>query len=43
MCLTANQYESFIHNIAFSSEKVVLSELGEKYAQIKHHLQNSPK
>ncbi len=33
------KYESSIHNIAFSSEKVVLSESGEKYAQIKHHLQ----
>ncbi len=46
--LTANRpfrlkYESSIHNIAFSSEKVVLSESGEKYAQIKHHLQNNTK
>ncbi len=31
--------ESFIHNIAFSREKVVSSESGEKYAQIKHCLQ----
>ncbi len=30
--------ESSIH-IAFRSEKVILSESGEKYAQIKHHLQ----
>ncbi len=28
-----------IYNIAFSSEKVVLSESGKKYAQIKHRLQ----
>ncbi len=28
-----------IHDIAFSCEKVVLSESGEKYAQIKHSLQ----
>ncbi len=28
-----------IHNIAFSSEKVILSESGEKYAQIKLCLQ----
>ncbi len=27
------------YNIAFSSKKVVLSEPGEKYAHIKHHLQ----
>ncbi len=27
-----------VHNIAFSSEKVNLSESGEKYAQIKHSL-----
>ncbi len=25
-----------VHNIAFSSEEVTLSESGEKYAQIKH-------
>ncbi len=31
------KYESFIHNIAFSSEKVISSESGEKYAQIKHY------
>ncbi len=30
--------ESFIHNIAFSSEKVVSCESGEKYAQINHRL-----
>ncbi len=29
----------FIHYIAFSIKKVVSSESGEKYAQIKHHLQ----
>ncbi len=34
--LTLN--ESSIHNIAFSSEKVILSESGEKYAHIKHSL-----
>ncbi len=28
-----------MHYIAFSSEKVISSELGEKYAQIKHRLQ----
>ncbi len=33
------KYQSSSHNIAFSSEKVILSESGEKYAQIKHHLQ----
>ncbi len=33
------KYESYIHNIALSSEKVVLSESGAKYAQIKHCLQ----
>ncbi len=32
------KYESSIHNIAFSIEKPVLSESGEKYAQIKQHL-----
>ncbi len=42
MFLTSNRcfqqkYESSI--IAFSSEKVVLSESGEKCAQIEHHLQ----
>ncbi len=31
--------ESIIHNIAFSSEKVVWSESGEKSAQTKHRLQ----
>ncbi len=30
--------KSSIHNIGSSSEKVVSSESGEKYAQIKHHL-----
>ncbi len=37
MFLTSNhcfKYESSIHNIAFSSEKVIWSESGEKYAQI---------
>ncbi len=39
MFLTSNQcfwikYKSPLHNIAFSSEKVVSSESGEKYAQI---------
>ncbi len=33
------KYESSIQNIAFSSEKVVLSESGEEYGQIKHCLQ----
>ncbi len=33
------KYESIIHNIAFSSEKAVLSESLEKHAQIKHRLQ----
>ncbi len=33
------KYKSSIHNIAFSSENVTFSESGEKYAQIKHHLQ----
>ncbi len=28
-----------MHSIAFFSEKVILSESGEKYAQIKHQLQ----
>ncbi len=28
-----------LHNIAFSSEKVISSQSGEKYAQIKHCLQ----
>ncbi len=31
--------KSSIHNIAFSSEKVISSESGEKYTQIKHCLQ----
>ncbi len=35
--LTSNRIKSIIHNIAFSSEKVVSSESGEKYAQTKHH------
>ncbi len=34
------KYKSSIHNINFSSEKVIVSESGEKYAQIKHHLQS---
>ncbi len=43
MFLTSNccfwlRYESSIH-IAFSAEKVILTESGEKYAQIKHCLQ----
>ncbi len=33
------KYESLINNNAFSIEKVVWSESGEKYAQIKHRLQ----
>ncbi len=33
------KYKSSIHNIVFSIEKVVLSESGEKHAQIKHLLQ----
>ncbi len=33
------KYDSSIHNTAFSSETVVSSESGEKYAQIKDHLQ----
>ncbi len=41
MYLTSNhsfrqKYESSNHNIAFSSIKVILSESGEKYSQIKH-------
>ncbi len=44
MFITSNhyfrlKYESSIHNIAFSSEKLIWSESGEKSAQIKHHLQ----
>ncbi len=44
MYLTSNhcfwlKYESFIHNIASSSEQVISSESGEKSAQIKHRLQ----
>ncbi len=30
------KYELSIHNIALSSEKGIVSESGEKYAQIKH-------
>ncbi len=37
--VASGQNESSIQNIAFSIEKVVLSESGEKYAQIKHYLQ----
>ncbi len=33
------KFESSIHNIAFSTEKVIRSESGDKYAQIKHCLQ----
>ncbi len=32
------KYASSIHNVDFYSEKVILSESGEKYAQIKQHL-----
>ncbi len=44
MCLTLGccfqlKHESSVYNIAFSSEKLILSESGEKYAQIKHRLQ----
>ncbi len=39
MSLPAKIGAKIIHNIAFSSEKVVSSESGEKYAQIKHRLQ----
>ncbi len=38
-CCFHLKYESSIHNIASSSEKVVLSESGEKYAQVMHSLQ----
>ncbi len=38
-CCFRLKYESIIHNNAFSSKKVVSSEWGEKYAQIKHRLQ----
>ncbi len=44
-CCFWAKYESSIQNIAFSSEKVILSESGEKYTQIEHYLQvyvNSP-
>ncbi len=37
------KYESSIHNIAFSSEKVIASESGAKYEQIKHRLQQKNK
>jgi len=30
--------ESYIHNITLSSKRVIYSESGEKYAQIKHRL-----
>ncbi len=33
------KYKSIVHNIAFSSEKVVSSESGEKSAQIQHRFQ----
>ncbi len=44
MFLTLNRcfwlkYKKSIHNIAFFNEKVILSESGEKDAQIKHRLQ----
>ncbi len=32
------KYKSSIYNMAFTSETVILSESGEKYVQIKHHL-----
>ncbi len=32
------KYESFFHNVAFSSEKVSPSESGKRYAQNKHSL-----
>ncbi len=38
-CLQAKYYESSILNFAVLSEKVISSESGEKYAQIKHFLQ----
>ncbi len=45
MFITSNlrfqlKYESSLYNTAFSSEKVNLSESVEKYAQIKHRLQD---
>ncbi len=36
--LLLTKYKSSIPNIAFPSEKVILSESGEKYSQIKHSL-----
>ncbi len=33
------KYESSLHNIALPSEKIISSESGEKYEQIKHRLQ----
>ncbi len=38
-CYFQLKYNSIIHNNASSSEKVILPESGEKYAQIKHSLQ----
>ncbi len=48
MFLTSNccfqlKYEHFINNIAFSFEKVVSSESGDKSAQIKYSLQEKKK
>ncbi len=37
-CCIQLKYKSSIHNIALFGEKVISSESGEKYAQIKHHL-----
>ncbi len=41
------KFESSIHNIVFSTENVIMSESGEKYAQTKHMMfltsENSPK
>ncbi len=40
MLLLAEKQVLYPHNIAFSIEKkMISSESGEKYAQIKHHLQ----
>ncbi len=40
-CELLPKYESIIHNNASSSEEVILSESGEKSAQIKHRLQST--
>ncbi len=37
--ISIHNIKSSNYNIAFSSEEVILSDLGEKYAQIKHRLQ----